>query len=296
MYLATKTISAIDEAIEYDQGATFRMWLGRVLPHISDAYREDEDGFRSHMGASMLGRDCARSIWYSFYWYTESQFSGRMLRLFNRGHLEEGRFIAALLTIGALVIQHDESGNQFRIQSSGGHVGGSGDGIGARIPDLYPNVWALYEFKTGNEKNYSKLIEDGVREVKWEHYVQMNIYMYKMGLPVALYMSVNKNDDNIHAELIQQDAAIAEQYLARGHKLVFMRTPPKRISESSSFWKCKFCDHMKVCHLRAKPAVNCRTCKFSEPLHDGTWACNSWQQRISKETQLKGCERYVQAS
>ena len=38
-----------------------------------------------------------------------------MLRLFNRGHIEEARFIAMLLTIGMPVYQQDAEGKQFRI-------------------------------------------------------------------------------------------------------------------------------------------------------------------------------------
>jgi len=56
--LATKTLAAIDAAIEADQGAAYRQHLKNVLPHIGDAYRGvEESPFRSHMGASIIGRE-----------------------------------------------------------------------------------------------------------------------------------------------------------------------------------------------------------------------------------------------
>lgn len=94
MQLAKKTMHKIDSMVAKDQGSAYRVWLGQVLPHIGDAYRPGNDGHRGHMGASLIGKECARSIWYDFFWATKSAFGGRMVRLFNRGHLEEGRFIA----------------------------------------------------------------------------------------------------------------------------------------------------------------------------------------------------------
>jgi hypothetical protein len=294
--LATKTLAAIDAAIEADQGAAYRQHLQRVLPHIADAYRgAEENPFRSHMGASIIGRECARAIWYGFHWTTIPNFPGRILRLFNRGHLEEGRVIAALLTIGVQVYQQDANGKQFRITHAGGHFGGSGDGVGVGIPDLPAGTPCLLEFKTHNDNSFKKLLKEGVRGAKFEHYVQMNQYMRKMEIPVALYGAVNKNDDALHLELVHLDSATADQFLDRGQQLVFMREAPKRISESPGWFACTFCDHKPVCHLKKAPARNCRTCAYSETGEDGHWYCrNTVGENIILDTakQLAGCELY----
>lgn len=322
VHLAVQTIRAIEEGVRKDQGNTYRGWLGRVLPHIGDAYRQDEEGFRSHMGASLIGGECARHIWYNFRWALESSFSGRMIRLFNRGHLEEGRFIAALLMIGCQIYQQDANGKQYRISHADGHFGGSGDGVGIGLPDLQPGQPALLEFKTHNQKSFAKLAGDnwkdyvehlldpgkpavkfegeGVRESKFEHYVQANIYMRKMGIPIGLYMAVNKDDDSIYAELVPLDTEIADQFLDRGEKLVRMDDPPKKLNESPGFWKCRYCDHRPVCHQKAAPARNCRTCSYSIPALDGdaaalgpgSWVCRLHDRPIDKATQLVGCDRY----
>ena len=74
IYLATKTLNAIDETIQSDQGAKFRQCLQKVLPHIGDAYRGEAELFRSHMGASGIAKECGRAIWYGFRWFTPSNF------------------------------------------------------------------------------------------------------------------------------------------------------------------------------------------------------------------------------
>lgn len=291
--LATKTLAAIDGAIKADQGAAYRGWLAKVLPNIGDAYRTENEPFRSHLGASLLGRECAREIWYNFRWAYRSNFDGRMVRLFNRGHLEEGRFIAMLLTIGCEVYQQDENGKQFRISFAEGHAGGSGDGIVVGLPDLPAGQAALCEFKTHNDKSFKELETKGVQEAKPEHYVQMNIYMYKMGIPVCLYLSVNKNTDAVYGEIVTLEREIAEQYIERGDKLVWMQEPPKRLSETPGFWKCKFCVFKQICHWQEEPDLNCRTCEYSEPRANGEWYCRYWNSNIPKENQLTGCTNYI---
>lgn len=295
--LATLTQKAIAEAMFADQGASYRTWLGQVIPHMGDAYRGYDAPHRSHLGASLIGNECARAVWYGFRWATAKKFDARLLRLFNRGHLEEARFIALLLMIGCQVYQQDENGNQFRISDAGGHFGGSGDGVAMGVPDLPAGTPAVVECKTHSDKSFKNLVANGVKEAKFEHFVQMQVYMHKMGIPAALYMAVNKNDDDIYLEIIHLDTTVAEAYVNRGVTLVFMDTPPKKLNESPGFWKCKFCDHRPVCHLKQAPDRNCRTCKFSRPEPDGTWFCNKKMVPgvggiIAKDTQLTGCPEY----
>lgn len=301
--IATKTLEAIDAAIAVDQGAAYRQHLERVLPHIGDAYRGADEGFRTHLGASGIGKECGRAVWYGFRWFQKAKFGGRVLRLFNRGHLEEARFIAMLLTIGVQVYQQDAEGNQFRISAFGGHFGGSGDGVAVGLPDLPAGTPTLLEFKTHNDKSFQKLVQEGVRSAKFEHYVQMQTYMRKMGLAIALYGAVNKNDDALHFELVQLDTSTADQFHDRARTIVFMKQAPKKLNESAGWFGCKFCDYRPICHLNAAPAKNCRTCKHSEPREDGKWYCMLPMEmdggpldgvgcERTKEEQLAGCHNY----
>lgn len=70
---------------------------------------EDVDNFcvqlygnenRNHLGASELGEQCWRKLYYKFRWFKKPSFDGRMLRLFNVGHTAEPRFISYLRGIG----------------------------------------------------------------------------------------------------------------------------------------------------------------------------------------------------
>lgn len=299
MYLAVRTKELIDKMLEEDQGARYRQILGEIIGSSSDAYRADSDPFRTHLGASIIGQDCARKIYYDWHWATREKNSGRLLRLFNRGHLEEMRLIALLKMIGVEVYQHDQEGKQYRISDCAGHYGGSGDGIGVGIPDIQPGMAALLEFKTHNDKSFIKLVKEGVKLAKPEHYAQMNQYMGKFVLPVGLYGAVNKNNDDIHWELVPFDRENYEAYSERARKIVWMTSIPTRINNSPSWFQCSWCSHKKLCHnLGGIPDQNCRTCVHSQPVDDGNnggaWSCRLYNGAvIPKDVQFNGCQSYA---
>lgn len=302
IYVATKTLAAFEECVRRDQGSAYRVNLGRVLPHIGDAYRPAEFPFREHLGASLIGGKCGRAIWYGWRWHTQKQFSGQLLRLFNRGHLEEGRVIALMLTAGIQVFQQDENGKQYRISDGAGHYGGSGDGVALGVPDLPEGVYALLEFKTHNQKSFDKMKAEGVREAKFEHYCQMNQYMGKMGLVYALYVAVCKNTDEIYAEVVPFDANNFNQLLERARNTVIMKQVPPRISDKASpgWFDCKWCDHKDVCFGQREPVKTCRSCTYSEPVEGGKWLCrfhvtneNDFKE-LSRDEQYAGCQHWEQ--
>lgn len=292
--IATRTLALIAETMHRDQGSSFRRELGKAVLECPDAYREDDEAFRSHLGASVIGRECARELWYGFHWGLEKKHEGRLLRLFNRGHLEEARFIALLRMIGFEMWQTDANGNQFRISDHGGHFGGSMDGVGRGCPDLPEGEVFVTEFKTHGDKSFQKLLSDGVLTAKWEHYVQMQLYMGKNGINWALYLAVNKNDDELYAELVPFDSGTFQRYLDRGALIVMATEPPPKINQSPGWFKCKFCDYRELCHLDATPARNCRTCLNSRPAAEAAWECQyKGGMKLTKAEQLAGCKAYT---
>lgn len=297
--LADKTVAAIDAAIEQDGGAAYRVLLRAALEEVPDAFSPKNDSFRKHLGASMIGRPCAREIWYGWHWVRKPSFSGRMLRLFNRGHLEEARFIALLRLIGVTVWNVDEKGKQFRISGCGGHFGGSLDSVLRGIPEM-PDIPVLGEYKTHNTKSFANLKSEGVMKAKWEHYVQMNVYASAHALTHSLYLAVNKDTDELYGEIVPLDREVAERYHNRAKLIIDSPEPPDRINANSSWYQCKFCDHSTGCHSFTYPEVNCRTCAHSTPKEDGWWGCErgrvvspeceACQDHIYNPTLLNGIE------
>lgn len=251
-----------------------------------------DDGFRSHLGASLIGHACNRYLWYTFRWVLSGQFKGRMQRLFNRGHETEERFITWLEGIGFKVWFQDENGKQFRVSGVGGHFGGSLDGV-ALPPERYQlpaDFFMLAEFKTYNEKNFKKLTDaNSVKKAKPQHFAQMNTYGRKKGFRYALYCAINKNTDEIYFEIVELDWKQAEELERRAEDVISSQLPPRRISEDPTYFECKFCDFYQICHQSGSYQKNCRSCKNAVPVADAQWQCMAYNAIIPDDVIRVGC-------
>lgn len=253
-----------------------------------------DDGPRSHLGASIIGHECERFIWFGFRWMYREVFSGRMQRLFQRGHLEEERIIEWLTGIGFTIKQVNVDGHQFRIAFAAGHGGGSSDGIG-ELPARYGNFAPiLLEFKTQKDKKFGILQGSGVQKEKPMHYIQASVYGRRLGLQYCLYIAVNKENDDLNVELIELDWSLADAETTKAEKIINSKFPPPRISDNASFWTCKMCPANPICHMAAPVVKNCRSCINAEPLEGKQWRCNKWLAVIPEAEIPKGCEAWSQ--
>lgn len=280
--------------------------------------KEFSDEPREHLGASVIGRECDREIWYSWRWFSKARFKRRdretgeeldvepsMRRLFQRGHAEEDRFVSYLRGIGCEVYEFDPnrkradgSPDQFKISDVDGHFGGSADAIvkiPARLTGFPEDVWAIGEFKTYGVNAWKKLKAKGGlgRDVKFEHLCQFSTYAFKYNLRFSVYLAICKNDDDLHVEFHQIDQTLGERMLIRANSLIRSRRPPNRISNTPTDYKCTFCDSRDVCHFGKAPLKNCRTCVHSMPIENARWACEKFKHApIERAIQLRGCESY----
>ena len=265
-----------------------------TLDAIYAAYVADaDDGFRDHLGASIIGKECHRALWYDFRWVTRRSFSGRMLRLFDTGKREEERLVRDLRRTGATVLDTDpETGRQWRVEAHGGHFGGSLDGVAINLLEA-PKTWHVLEFKTHSAKSFNDLVAKRVRDSKPQHYAQMQVYMHLTGIPRAMYLAVCKDTDDLYVERIAVDAVFAEGLLEKARRVIFAATPPARISEDPAWFQCRFCDHAPLCHAGdTAPEINCRTCLHSTPV-EGGWHCARHDRRLSEVDQRTACPQHL---
>jgi len=260
---------------------------------IFAAYEEARgDGFRDHLGASLIGKPCERALWFDFRWVTLSRQEGRILRLFETGQREEERLVRNLRATGATVLEVDPAtGRQFRVEAHGGHFGGSLDGIAIGLREA-PKTWHVLEFKTHSAKSFAQLVSKGVAASKPQHVAQMRIYMHLMGLTRAFYLAVCKDTDALYAERVEADPAEAERLLAKASRIINAARPPSRISDDPAWFECRMCSHNAVCHLGERAAVNCRTCLHSTPV-EGGWHCARHDRMLGSTEQRLGCGKHL---
>lgn len=250
------------------------------------------DSRREHLGASQIGRECERQIWYGFRWAKTIRHDGRLLRLFDSGNHAEPCFVADLRRIGVTVLEVDPStGRQWVLRDEGGHFGGSMDGAGLGIPEAL-QTWHVLEFKTHGEKSFKELEAKGVMLSKPDHYAQMQVYMHLSGMTRALYLAVNKNTDDLYAERVRYDAPAALRLIEKARRIVSASAPPPRMSNDRNFYLCKWCDFHDICHGDKLPERNCRTCLHSTPVDGGSWACAAGRDMGGGKAALP-CHRYI---
>ena len=265
-----------------------------TLSAIYAAYEADaDDGFRPHLGASVIGTECERAMWLGFRWATRASFSGRMLRLFETGQLEEARLVRNLRRTGATVLDRDpDNGRQWRVEALNGHFGGSLDAIAIDLLEA-PKTWHVVDFKTHSRHSFADLKRQGVQKSKPRHYAQMQIYMHLIGMTRAMYVAVCKDTDEIHVERIHADPAVTTRLLAKAQRVIEAARPAFRLASDPESWQCRFCDHRAVCHCEAAAERTCRTCLHATPVEDGAWHCARRDRLLSPAEQRQGCPNHL---
>jgi len=188
---------------------------------------------------------------------------------------------------------------QWKFSDHNGHYGGSGDGklsgddLSQWFPELMGKGLGALECKTSNDKNFKELKRKGVQQGKPVHYLQMQQYMRYLNCSWALYLVVNKNNDEIYAEVVQYRPEVADMYSERAGKIIESRQPPPKLTEDPSWFECRFCKHRGPCHYdEPLPQKNCRSCVFASAEEDKQWVCNLHRSTIPKNFIPKGCAKW----
>jgi CRISPR/Cas system-associated exonuclease Cas4 (RecB family) len=245
-----------------------------------------EDWRRDHLGASIIGGQCERAIWYAWRWCKAPDHEGRLLRLFETGQLAEDRLVKELQGIGIEVTRRQDS-----FQFCNGHGGGSIDGAGQGFRES--GAHHILEFKTHSQSSWADLVAKGVQKSKPQHYIQMTIYMGLSGIDRSYYIAVNKNTDEIYTERIKLDRLLFDEVMNKADRIVSATMPPDRMTTNPAFYVCKMCQFASICHAKGIPEINCRTCCHSSPANNGKWKCYFGGQFIDSASQRQACKNHI---
>ena len=272
-----------------------------VAELIYKSYERDAgDWRRDHLGASVLGHRCDRYLWLSFRWALDPKHPGKLLKLFERGNREEIWITRDLRRAGFKIRAMDSDGKQYLVDN-GPHLGGSVDGLITGLPDD-PDETHILEIKTANRKSFTRLREKGVKSAQPRHAAQMQLYMLGLDIKNSLYVAICKDTDEIHAERVIFDEKKAVALRDKGVSIVEAVEPPDKLDKD--FPPCVLtskdgtrypCDYFELCHGKAMPERNCRTCVGSTPTQEGTWHCSlpSMDTDLSPVEQREGCGKQI---
>ncbi len=216
--------------------------------------REQQQARRQYLGASRLGVSCERQLQYE---YAQAPvdpgraFSGRILRIFERGHRTEDAMVGWLRAAGFILKTEGKDGQQFGFSVADGKLQGHCDGVFVGGPEgfAYPALW---ECKALGNKSWNDLAKKGLAASKPVYAAQVAIYQTYLGLHEhpAIFTAVNADSMEIYTELVPFDAALAQKMSDRAVKVIKATEAgellPRSFAQADHF-ECRFCSYAERC-------------------------------------------------
>ncbi len=208
---------------------------------IEEQQRTIKDDVRNYIGASSIGSECLRQIWYEYKGYPSEGVPAKTRRTWAIGkHLE------------ALVVQWLDKtfpgiGEPF-------HVNSKNVPIFQGTPDATVlNEWGddveVLEIKTAKDASFKIFKAKGVKLWNPQYYAQIQAYMGMSGIHKAYILVLNKDNSELSDELVEFDAEYYKALEERARMIASADVEPPRISGSPLWYKCKSCKYNKVCHV-----------------------------------------------
>ena len=253
---------------------------------------------RMHMGMSIIG-DNPRKLWLMFRWSFPLIDNGRILRLFDLGNRIEDQVVEALKKSSIKVSALDKDGKQYRCSYLAGHLGGSTDGVVKNVDSENPEEVMLLEVKSANNNRFNELQQsESYEQWSFNYATQIQCYMAAFNLKRALVVVYNKNDSSLYTEIVDAREGVLEEMVDKARKIITATKPPESPYSPTDYRIKKFMSakEQAIYNLERLPDdVNCRNCKFSEPVMegDGGWRCNKKNTMLAEEAQRNHCDDHI---
>jgi hypothetical protein len=180
---------------------------------------------RQYLGASRLGVACERALQFE---YAKApvdhgrEIPGRMLRIFERGHVMEDCMVAWLRDAGFDLRTRKPDGEQFGFSDAHGRLRGHVDGVIVGGPEgfRYPALW---ENKCLGTKSWRELQKNRLAVAKPVYAAQVALYQAYLELHEhpAIFTAVNADTMEIYVELVPFDAGGRDPQESRAIPLDF---------------------------------------------------------------------------
>lgn len=215
------------------------MTKNTLTKKIEKAQSRDDKKTRDYIGASAIGADCLRQIWYEFKGYEAEAVPTKIRRTWAIGKHLEGLVIEwlnqASIDIAPWTDLVAEDMPYFK-----GHV----DSVWMKNGKPF----AIIEIKTAKDASYMIFIKKGLRTWSPQYYAQIQSYMGMSGIHQTYIIVLNKDNSDIADELVTFDEAFYEQLCRKAFLIANIEEMPPRINESPLWYQCKMCKFNKVCH------------------------------------------------
>lgn len=226
-----------------------------TLEAMKRAYMENnQEDRRNYVGASSVGKPCARAIWYDFNGYPKPPHEVDTLWRFADGHRTEALVIERLRMVKGLQVWDTKpDGTQFGFSALEGKFKGHIDGVILGLLQA-PKTPHVLEVKcTSKLKEFQKAKQAyGEKRAlqKWNevYFGQAQLYMHYLKLGRHYTVVASEGGREVDSCRTEYQPEVAEQLIDKADKIISSKTEPMRVSDKPDFFVCKMCEFRKVCH------------------------------------------------
>ena len=256
---------------------------------------------RGYLGMSSIGDSCERKLWYSFRWCGREEFDAVTLKRFADGHRTEDLVIDRLKMVEGLdIVATLPDGGQIRIVDHDGHFSGHLDGTIVGILQA-PKTPHVLEVKCVSEKKMTELkkavsdLGEKMALKKWNpvYYGQGQAYMHYMNYTRHYMVVATPGGRDWISVRTDYDPAYALQIVNKAKRIIDAQEPLEKISQTPTWYECKWCHFSGICHEQEMPDRSCRNCVHSTPIENAQWHCARFGEILSLEKQLEACPCHV---
>lgn len=205
-----------------------------------------KDDTRDYIGASSIGSDCLRQIWYQYKGVKAEAIPAKFRRTWAIGKALEQVVYNWLCDIGMVVVRNYPELVHPEIPVFKGNVDGVLYADRYGIHDQKPI--AIIEIKTAKDASFKIFVKKGLKAWNPQYYAQIQSYMGLSGINSAYIVVLNKDNSDISDELVLFDEDFYKQLEAKAMMVSTAVVEPPRVNSSPMWYQCKMCKFNKVCH------------------------------------------------
>jgi len=212
---------------------------------IESIAKQPTDEPRRYIGASSIGKECSRSIWYGLHNAQGKPIDSQLRITFKIGKILEVMILDGVSKLGFELDRPSEINNYLFCQEENlqifqGHM----DAV------LYLNreCPVVFEAKTCKNSSFNAFKKDGLRVWSQTYFAQLQSYMGMTGIPSACLLALNKDTSEYHHEWVDYDEIYYHELVAKARDISIATEPPERINKSPLYWVCASCKFKDICH------------------------------------------------
>lgn len=207
---------------------------------IEETQSRDDSQPRDYIGASLIGSDCLRQIWYEYKGFEAQSVPAKMKRTWAIGKHLESLVLKWLNDSGVEAIETQMDLHSIEMPFFKGHL----DCIWMKDGKHF----AIIEIKTAKDASFNIFVRKGLKLWNPQYYAQIQSYMGMSGIHLAYILVLNKDNSELSDEQVSFDSRVYESLRRKAFMISSAEVEPPRVNGSPLWFKCKMCKFNKICH------------------------------------------------